>query len=83
MDGQEGGCTSTRPACSAPRVATAVSISASLRTGMATGSIASVVSGLNMNAARLMPGAISFSRLSHLPPTSDGRSLGRLPDRMA
>ena len=26
------------------------------------------VSGLNMNAARLMPGAISFSRLSHLPP---------------
>ena len=29
---------------------------------------AGAVSGLNMNAARLMPGAISFSRLSHLPP---------------
>jgi Patatin-like phospholipase len=36
---------------------------------------AGALSGLNMNAARLMPGAISFSRLSHLPPMAGSLKL--------
>jgi hypothetical protein len=53
------------PACSAPRAAIAVSISASLRTGMAIGSIPSDPAAASNEARKYFPpsGAVSIWRL--------------------
>src|SRR5215468_6504473 len=80
------GRTTRPPPGSRPRSMMAASISASLRTGLVIGATLSdrapvsnegikndtgAVSGLNMIAARLSPGAISKSSSSHLPPIDE------------